>query len=186
LHQNIFYQQKSITIMKKIIFSLLSVVLALASCGDSAKDVNRIIVDQLQKTADKMEIISRHISNDHYEGAQTAIDSLAAQITAAKATIAALSNAKAEAYKQSALDYLTFIENEAASTFGKAIGMFEAAKVREENDIASRKQSPNLINSGPDFDEARKVVKDFMKELKKRHETVIEKHEKFVKANNIH
>jgi hypothetical protein len=63
--------------------------------------------------------------------------------------------------------------------------LFQAAKIREQDDVAKGKQSPYLVNSGPDFDVARKIVKDFMKELKKYHEVVIEKNEKFLKANNI-
>jgi polyhydroxyalkanoate synthesis regulator phasin len=171
--------------MKKIIFSLLSVVLVLASCGDSARDVNKVIMTQLQEVADKMEIISHNISEDDYDGANASIDSLTAKVNEAEKVIAALSNRKAAAYRQSALEYLAYIKQDAASTFGKAIDMFKVAKAREMEDVAGGKQSPNLINSGPDFDAARKVVKDFMKTLRKNQETVIERQEKFLKNNHI-
>jgi hypothetical protein len=147
--------------------------------------VNKVIVTQLQEAANKMEIISRHISGDNYDDAKVAIDSLSAKVNEAEAVIAALSNRGAEAYKLRALEYLAYIKENAASTFSKAIDLFKVAKARETEDVATGKQSPNLINSGPDFDDARKVVKDFMKELKKKQEIVIENQEKFLKNNNI-
>ncbi|MDR2626756.1 MAG: hypothetical protein LBC40_01840 [Dysgonamonadaceae bacterium] len=171
--------------MKKIIFSLLSVVLVLASCGDSAKDVHKAIVSQFEEVANKMKIISQDISGDNYDGAKASIDSLLVKVNEAEKVISSLSNRKAEAYKISALEYLVYVKENAAPVFGKAIDMFKAAKVRESEDVAKGKQSPTLINSGPDFDAARKVVKDFMKELKKSQEVVIEKEEKFLKNNNI-
>jgi hypothetical protein len=171
--------------MKKIIFSLVCIALALVSCGDSAKDVNTVIISQLKEIENKLEFISHHISEDRYEDAKVVIDSLPVQITVAKATISALSNSRAGAYKTSALDYLSYIEKEAGAAFTKSMDLFQAAKIREQDDVAKGKQSPYLVNSGPDFDAARKIVKDFMKELKKYHEVVIEKNEKFLKANNL-
>lgn len=171
--------------MKKTFFLLFTMALVLVSCGDNAEKVNKGIIVEVEKVNTAMELISSNISADEYELAKANIDSLSAQVTASTAAIQLLSNKKAGVYKQAATDYIAFIGKEGPAVFAKTMDIFQAAKIREKADVASGKQSPNMINSGPDFDEGRKLLKDFRKELKKNQAVLFEKQEKFLSANGL-
>ena len=171
--------------MKKIIFSLLSVSFFLFSCGESAIEVNKEIVLQVEKVNVLMSEVTQHISADEYDLAKSKIDSLTAQVASSEEALKTITYSKAGVYKQSAIDYVAFIGKDAPGKLGKAIEIFEAAKLREQADVASGKQSATMINSGPDFDEARNLLKDFRKDLKKVHEVLADKQEKFLTANGI-
>ncbi len=171
--------------MKKIIFSLLGVALILSSCGDNAQKVNGMIIQEVEQVNDVMETISQYIAGDDYDAAKSEMDSLSAQVKISVDVINKLNNKKAGAYKQSAVDYLNFIGQNGVDMFSKTIEMFRAAKIREQDDIASGKQSPTMINSGSDFDAARKILKEFRKELKEKQKILLEKQDKFNKANGI-
>lgn len=164
---------------------LVAVGFVFVSCGDSADKVNKGIIQQVEKVNVLLAEVSKNISADEYDLAKSNIDSLVTQVAASKAAIELFGNKKAGVYKQSAVDYITFIGQEAPSVYAKAISIFEAAKIREQEDIKSGKQSPNMINSGPDFDEGRKVLKDFTKELKKHQSVLIEKQDKFKSATGL-
>ncbi len=171
--------------MKKIIFLLASVALIFSSCGDDALKVNETIILEVETVNDGMQTISNFISADEYDRVQEGLDSLAVAVARANKVINGLGNNKAGAYKQSALDYINFVGDKAPAAFNQSTEMFKVAKAREEADIASGKQSPDHLNFGPDFDAARKVMKEFKAELKKRQQVLFEKQEKFAKANGL-
>ena len=171
--------------MKKIIFSLFVVSFVLFSCGEKAIDVNKTIVSEIGKVNSAVEAISSYISLDEYDMAKAQIDSLVVQVAASEEAINLLQSKQAIAYKQSAIDYISFIRKEVPAKFGKAIDLFLAAKLREQEDVAKGKQSASMINSGPDFDEARAILKNFKKELKKVQDVLLEKQEKFITANGL-
>lgn len=171
--------------MKKIIFLLFTVALIFSACGDNADKVNKGIIVEVEKVNAAMELISQNISADEYALAKSNIDSLSTQVASSIAAIGLLNNKKAGTYKQAAIDYISFLGKEGATAFAKSMEIFEAAKIREQADVASGKQSPNMINSGPDFDEGRKLLKDFRKELKKTQAVLLEKQEKFISANGL-
>ncbi len=171
--------------MKKVIFSLLAVALIFSSCGDNAVEVNGVVIHEVRKVNDVLETISQNITANEFDLAKANVDSLKVQTTASQEIINQLKNKKAVAYKQSAIDYIAFIEVQGPEVFNKAIGMFQAANEREQADIASGKQPATKLNFGPDFDAARKVLSDFRIELKKVQAVLFEKQGKFAKANGI-
>lgn len=171
--------------MKKTFFLLFTLMLVLMSCGDNAEKVNKGIIDEVGKINTTMGLISQAISDDKYESAKVLIDSLPAQVGYSTAAIQLFNNKKAGAYKQAAIDYIAFVGKQCPAVYTQAIDIFEAAKIREQADVASGKQSSSMINSGPDFDKGRKLLKNFRIELKKVQEVLFEKQEKFVTANGL-
>lgn len=171
--------------MKKVVFLLSVMAFVFASCGDNADKVNKGIIAQVEEVNAVVGEISQNISNDEYDLARAAIDTLVVKVASSQAAIQLFNNKKAGVYKQAAVDYISFIGKKAPSVYGKAMQIFEAAKIREQEDVASGKQSPNMVNSGPDFDEGRKLLKDFVKELKQNQEVLIEKQDKFRAANGL-
>lgn len=171
--------------MKKWVFMWVAFAFALASCGDGADKVNRSIIGNVESVNQVLAEISSCIANDDYEAAKVQVDSLIARVATSTSAVGLLNNKKAGVFKQSALDYLGFVAQEAPATYTKAIGIFEQAKIREAADKAAGKQDPNKINFGEDFDEGRKVLKDFARELRKMQSVVIEKQNKFKSATGL-
>ena len=137
--------------MKKGFFSalLLSAIVFLSSCGDSAGYVNEVLVAKSDKVVDLMEKAGGYIQDDEYDNAVAYLDSVSIYIETSKPLISALKNKSAEAFQKATLEYMDLFA-EGTVDYKKAIELYKTA---EDND--QMEQANNLINNFVDKTQAK-------------------------------
>ena len=153
--------------MRKSILSalLVSAVVLLSSCGDSATKVNDILVEKSDKVVELMEIAGQYIQTDDYDNALAYLDSVSVFTTEAVPVISALKNKSAEKLQKATVEYMELF-NSGVASYKQAIELYQTAEDNDQMDVAN-----NLVN---DFIEKTQVKLTEMQEIQAE----------FAKSNN--